>query len=47
MKLCHSKNLKSLVAKDSNKNLTCLHKDSATLTKTKAVETVTVTSETD
>jgi len=32
---------------DSNKNLTCLHKDSATLTKTKGVEIVTVISETD
>jgi len=39
--------LRTLLSNDSNKNLTCLHKTSATLTKMKCVEIVTVTSETD
>jgi len=41
------KYLTTLSPNDCNKNLTCLHKDSASLTKTKAVEIVTVNSETD
>jgi len=36
-----------LLPNDSNKNLTCLHKNSATLTKMKSIEIVTVTSEID
>jgi len=36
-----------LLPNDSNKNSTCSHKKSATLTKKKSVEIVTVTSETD
>jgi len=39
--------LKTLLPNDSSKNLTCLHKNSATLTKMKGVEIVTGISETD
>jgi len=39
--------LRTIWPNDPNKNLTCLHKDSTTLTKTKGVEIVTVTLETD
>jgi len=36
-----------MIPKKKKKNLTCLHKDSVTLTKTKGIKIVTVTSETD